>query len=418
MVSMVSENMEKFVKAVEEKNFKKARSLLRDIIGEKGDVEKDIEDIPEVSSKLAEKIKNKGYDSLGKLANAPLDGLIKIPELAEGPAKKVYDLAQKRVLKEITELPGVGEGTAKEMINHGYTSLGDISRTTAEKLTQVPGIGKKGAEKMIQTARDKAVTKLENLPGVGAGTADKMREEGYTPLRYIADASIEELMQIPNIGKSGAEKIIEYASENPNRNIEDLPGVGGETAEEIRKHGFTAIQYIADSSVDELTKIPNIGKKGAEKIIECAEERSGEKIEDLSDIDQEVIETLKEHGYKTIKDVATSSLEKLIKIPKLREGRAMEVKGSAQELLRETGGDTQGYERALKGAISAVKEERALSLPFKILEGKYSEEKLQEIRKKMETKASHVFRPPEEKSYYDAWKDLVDVFLEMKENNN
>lgn len=407
--------MKKFAKTVKDEDFKKARSLIREIIGERGEVSIDIKDISEVSPQLAEKIKNRGYDSLGKLANAPLDGLVKIPELAEGPAKKIFDTARKRVLKELTQLPGVGEGTAKDMINHGYTSLENISRSSIEKLTEVPGIGKKGAEEILKTTKEKAETNLEDLPGIGKGTAEKMREEGYTPLNYIAESSVEELTKIPNIGENGAEKIIKYAEENPDDNIEDLPGVGKETAEEIRKYGYTAIQYVADSSVRELTKIPNIGKKGAEKILEFAKEKTPGMIEDLPEVDQETVEVLQKRGFNTIEDLATSSLEKLIKIPKLREGKAKKVKDSAQELLRESGGDTQGYERALKGVISSIKEERTLSLPFQELEGKYSEERLQEIKEEMKAKASHVFRPPEEKSFFEAWNDFLDALLKIRD---
>ncbi len=410
---MVKENLKKFVEAVEESNYKEARSIVRDIIGDRGDVEMDLEDISGINSKLAKKIRNKGYDSLGKLANAPLDGLIKISELAEGPAKEVFETARKQVLKDLTELPGVGEGTAKDMVNNGYTSLGDVSRSSVEKLSEVPGIGKKGAEKIIKTAEEKAVTRLEDLPGVGGGTAENMREAGFTPLHGIAESSIEELVKIPNIGRNGAEKILDYAKDNPEGDIEDLPGVGKETAEEIRKYGYTAIKYVADSTVEELSQIPGIGKKGAEDILEFAREKSGGTIDDLTSIDDGIIETLKKQGFNTITDLATSSLEKLIKIPKLREGKAKKVKESAQELLRESGGDTQGYERALKGVISSMKEERPLSLPFKILEGKYPEDRLKEIKGEMKERASHVFRPPEEKSYYEAWTDLLDAFLDM-----
>lgn len=415
---MVSEDMKEFVKVVKEKNFKKARSLIRDIIDEKGDISKDIEDIPNVSTQLAEKIKEKGYDSLGKLANAPLDGLVKLPELAEGPAKKVFDSAQRRVLKDLTVLPGVGEGTAKEMINHGYTSLESVSRSSVEKLSQIPGIGGKGAEKILETAKEEAVTNLEDLPGVGDETAEKMREESYTPLNYLAESSVEELTNIPNIGKTGAEEILEYSEDNPKDDIEDLPGVGRETAEEIRKFGYTAIQCVANSTEEELSKIPNIGGKGAEKILEYAREKAAGSVENIPEINQETVDILKNHGYNTMEDIASSSIEKLIKIPKLRKGKAKEVKESAQELLRKSGGDTQGYERALKGIITSLKEERTLSLPLQILENKYSEEKLQDIKKEMKTRASHVFRSPDEKSYYEAWTDLLDAFLELKEDNN
>lgn len=415
---MVSEDMKEFAKAVKEKKYKKARSLIRDLTSDKKDISKGIEDVPEIDSELAENIKMRGFESLEKLSKAPLQKLVKVPDFTEGVAEDVLNSAREYVADDLTELPNVGKETALEMIQNGLTSLADVSRTTVSDLKEIQGIGQKGAEKIIEKAKEESITSLEELPGVGGGTVEKMKEEGFTPLGYIAESSPQELSRIPNVGKKGAEKMIEFAEENPNKSVEDLPGVGEETAEEILKYGYTGVNFITEKSVKELSKVPNIGKKGAREILETVRERTGGKLEDLDGLSEEKIESLRDYGFHDIGDIASSELEKLIKTPKLQEGKANDVKKSAEKILRDCGGDADGYERALRGVVTSLKDDKILTFPHHILKNKYSSEKLKEMQEEISFKASQEFRPANEQGYFDAWDDLIDAFLSIEEDNN
>jgi N utilization substance protein A len=61
--------------------------------------------------------------------------------------RKLHELA-----KSIAVLPGVGEKTALDMINEGFTSLKGIAEASVEELTSVPGIGKTKAKSIIASA--------------------------------------------------------------------------------------------------------------------------------------------------------------------------------------------------------------------------------------------------------------------------
>jgi|GEM_PF-2394755 len=415
---MVSEEMKEFAKAVKEKKYKKARSLVRDLASDKKDISKGIEDVPEIDSDLVDNIKMRGFESLEKLAKAPIQKLVKIPEFSEGRAKNVLDSARDYVADDLTKLPNVGGETAMEMIKNGLTSFADVSRSTVDDLKEIQGIGKKGAEKIIEKAKEESITSLEELPGVGGGTVEKMKEEGFTPLGYIAESTPQELSRIPNVGKKGAEKIIEFAKDNPKESVKDLPGVGEETAEEIIKHGYTAINFITEKSAKELSEVPNIGKKGAQEILEVVREKTGGKLEDLDVLVEEEISLLRDHGFHDIGDIASSKLEELIKVPKLQGGKANDVKKSAEKILRDCGGDADGYERALRGVITSLKDDKILTLPHHILDKKYSSEKLEEIQNDIRTKSTNDFRPANEQGYFDAWNDLIDAFISLDEEDN
>lgn len=68
---------------------------------------------------------------------------------------------------------------------------------------------------------------LEELPGVGKKTAEDLRESGYKDLMSIAAASVDELKEAAGIGEGTASNIIKIARESLN--------MGFETANEVMK---------------------------------------------------------------------------------------------------------------------------------------------------------------------------------------
>ncbi len=274
---MASETVRELAEAVRKGDADRARDLVRDIVRERENaaLEK-FEELQGVDPDLAKKIQMRGYRTVDKLANAPLEKLVKIPELREGKAQEVLDSARTHVVEKLTELPGVGEGTAEKILNHDYTGFDDLATVSTGELAEIPKVGERGAEKIRRHAESRAVKRLEDLPGVGEDTAEEMRKQGFTAMKSVAESSVAELSKIPNIGEKGAEKILNHAESNPGGEIEDLPGVGGETAQRIRKHGYTPVSYVAESSVGELAEIPNIGKKGPRGSWNVPGERPGE----------------------------------------------------------------------------------------------------------------------------------------------
>lgn len=412
---MPNESMRDLAEAIRNEDVDGAKEAVERISSEVGgEGPEKFDELPGVGTGLAKKIQMRGIDTISKLARIPLKKLVDIPELREGKAKGVLDSARTRLKEDLTELPGVGENTSEELVKRGYTTLEDMKGASVENLTEVPGIGEKGAEDIIEYIRGKGGTELRDLPGVGGETAERMREQGFTAVGRLSEAPIEKIVEIPNIGREGAAEISNYAEENPTAELKDLPGVGEGTAEEIRKAGYTALNSVADSSVGELAEVPNIGENGAEKILEHAREKVGGRAEELPGIDGETGENLREHGLPYIKDVAKSSLGDLVEVPGLEDGRAKEVKEGAREILEEASEDVQGYIHALEGVLSSLKSDRSLTLPQKIAKDDYPLEKLKKRKEEMEGRASQDFRPPNERGYYEAWKDLLAAAIEKE----
>ncbi|HDS09983.1 MAG TPA: transcription termination factor NusA [Firmicutes bacterium] len=69
------------------------------------------------------------------------------------------NLARKERLQYFMSIPGVGEKTARELIELGYYSLEKLSKLTEEDLLQIPGIGKKASKNILKFVKEE----LKNL---------------------------------------------------------------------------------------------------------------------------------------------------------------------------------------------------------------------------------------------------------------
>lgn len=410
---MVEKSMKEFAKAIREEDIVKIGELTEEIIQEKGGKKLDLEEVSELDDELVKKIKENGINTVEKLANSPLKELVKIPELREGKAKEVLGSAREHLVKILTELPGVGKSTAREILKRGYATLRDVGRAPVEELSEIPKIEKKEAVEIKEYAEKNSGTGLEDLPKVGKKTAEGMRKNNFTAMQSVAESSLGELTKVPNIGAKGAEEVLEYAKENPQDDLKNLPGVGEGTTEKLKRHGFTVIHRVADTSVEELAETPNIGEKGARKIKDYAGKKLGGRIEDLSNLNEGTIEELQKLGYTYIGDVAKSSVEELVEIPGLEQGRAKELLESVKEKWEESG-EIKGYRRALEGVSAALKSDESLTLAQKIADGKYSEEGLEKIKEERASKIAHEFRPPTERGFNEAWRDILEAVLAIE----
>ena len=57
-------------------------------------------------------------------------------------------------LKQLIQIPGVGETTARILFNEGYSTPADISKAEVEELMKLPGLGEKKAQTIKQAAED------------------------------------------------------------------------------------------------------------------------------------------------------------------------------------------------------------------------------------------------------------------------
>ncbi len=79
---------------------------------------------------------------------------VRIDIKSDSKLKEDKDLKKRKQLADsISVLPGVGEKTALDMINEGYTSIEGIAEATVEELSNVPGIGKTKAKGIIEKSQ-------------------------------------------------------------------------------------------------------------------------------------------------------------------------------------------------------------------------------------------------------------------------
>jgi len=70
-------------------------------------------------------------------------------------------------------------------------------------------LAKKIEEKLIK--KEKEIVELKDIPGIGPKLEEKLKEAGFKTIQDIAQSTIEELIAVPRLGKSKAEKIWEIA---------------------------------------------------------------------------------------------------------------------------------------------------------------------------------------------------------------
>jgi competence ComEA-like helix-hairpin-helix protein len=167
-----------------------------------------------------------------------------IPELATGDT----------IVKDDNIFPAGG----KKLIP---TSKIDINTATKEQLMQLPGVGPSMADRIIEHRKKFPFSKpsdIIKIRGIGPNKYDKMVQYIHvsTPTNQVSKtsesvtnsqevskdpsqqqqilnkldlntASKVQLMRLPNVGESTAQKIIEYRKETPFRQIEDLMKVKG-----------------------------------------------------------------------------------------------------------------------------------------------------------------------------------------------
>ena len=100
--------------------------------------------VPDDQTSLAIGKKGQNVRLAVKLTGWKID--IKSKSEAEGDFEKTF--------QQLTQIPGIGETTAKTLFNEGYFTAIDIAKTKVEALIKLPGLGEKKAQMIKQAAGD------------------------------------------------------------------------------------------------------------------------------------------------------------------------------------------------------------------------------------------------------------------------
>jgi len=86
----------------------------------------------------------------------------KVDIIDEKRLREETALFESDIIDDLMELPGVGEKTAQVLRDAGYISPRKIANATAEEIACLPGIGEKTAEKLIQAAVERLASPDED----------------------------------------------------------------------------------------------------------------------------------------------------------------------------------------------------------------------------------------------------------------
>ena len=159
------------------------------------------------------------------------------------------------VSRKAMDIDGIGEKLAEQLIEHDLvTTVADIYRLTVDKLVGLDRMGQKSAEKLVASIEASKKTTLErflyaiSIPEVGEATARNLAAH-FGALKPLEDASLEQLLEVEDIGPSGAENILHFFAEPANiAVINDLMDRGvvweegtGTSDQELPLNGLTFV---------------------------------------------------------------------------------------------------------------------------------------------------------------------------------
>lgn len=198
------------------------------VIRKAGDV------IPEVVRSLKERRTGKEL-SFNMIEKCPICGTYIIRKEEEAdyycpnnncPAREIENIIH-FASREAMNIDGMGESVIEELYNEGYIkSITDIYEFDKykEELIELDGYGKKKIDNLktaIENSKNNSLEKLLfglGIRNVGSKTA-KILARRFKTLDNIMNTSLEELTSIPDIGSIIAKSIVDYFSDEDNKLI-------------------------------------------------------------------------------------------------------------------------------------------------------------------------------------------------------
>lgn len=182
------------------------------------------------------------------------------------PSRKIESLIH-FASRNAMNIDGLGEKIVEDFYNFGF--IKDISDIYSLKhhrddLIRLEGYGEKSVNSLIEAIEKSKENSLERLifglgiPNVGSKTAKTLAEH-YKNLTFIEEATIEELTKINDIGNIIAQSIVEYfQNEDNNKILSNLKEIGLNTKylgkEKQLDENFYNKTFVLTGTLDKLTR--------------------------------------------------------------------------------------------------------------------------------------------------------------------
>lgn len=129
------------------------------------------------------------------------------------------------VSRKAMGIDGIGEKLAEQLIEQNLvTTIADIYRLKVEQLAALDRMGTKSAQNIIDAIDKSKNTTLERflyalgIPEVGESTARTLASH-FGSLKAIEDAPLEKLLEVDDVGPTGAESILHFFAEPKNLEV-------------------------------------------------------------------------------------------------------------------------------------------------------------------------------------------------------
>lgn len=200
------------------------------------------------------------------------------------PARSVEGLIH-FVSRDAMNIDGLGDRIMEDFYNfHFIATIPDIYglKEHEKDLIRLEGYGEKSVTNLLNAIEESKKNSLEKLvfglgiPHVGAKTA-KLLSQKFKTLENLMQKTVEELMQIPDIGEIIAKSVVEYfADESHKAMIEELIDLGLNTTylgqEIIENEEFSGKSFVLTGSLTIFTrdeakeKIESLGGKTVDSV--------------------------------------------------------------------------------------------------------------------------------------------------------
>jgi len=157
------------------------------------------------------------------------------------------------VSRDAMYIDGVGGSLLEKLVDSGLVkNAPDLYFLKKEDLLKLDRVGERSAEKAIEAIEQSKGNSLERfiyalgIRHVGLGTAERL-VANYVSIDEIAETTIEELMNITDIGETVATSIVQYFSQESNRQLIERFKEAGVNTQEIVEVSDTA-QTLTDKT--------------------------------------------------------------------------------------------------------------------------------------------------------------------------